>query len=209
MEIAHIQREIEESLASLATSKVPASLRGLRHLPLADRSPRVSIRDTESGRKIRKDADASYFDPDRCEVVIRFGPSHPARGGAPDSGERPGAFDPETAMAELLDALREAERMRPFVGLKWFRDRFLPSRGYAWANDHWTSGSLLRRATDEGSVVTAQVPNPNEPSRPVTAIRIDRGHRRFRAHAPAPRAGFEPVRIRGASIADTVLHDRR
>ena len=72
MKIYDIQRDIEESLTSVATSTLPSALAGLRHLPLSDRNPQVSIRYLEKGRKVREDADGSYFDPDSCEVVIRF-----------------------------------------------------------------------------------------------------------------------------------------
>ena len=72
MKILDIQRDLEESLAGLATSTLPPALEGLRHLPVNDRHPQVSIRNLDRSRKVREDADASYFDPDRCEVVIRF-----------------------------------------------------------------------------------------------------------------------------------------
>ena len=54
MKIQNIQHDIEESLASLTTSTLPSALEGLRHLPLGDRNPQVSIRYLESGRKVRE-----------------------------------------------------------------------------------------------------------------------------------------------------------
>ena len=74
MKIQNIERYLEESFASLTTSNLPSALEGLRHLPLNDRNPQVSIRYLENGRKVRQDADGSYFDPDYCEVVVRFIP---------------------------------------------------------------------------------------------------------------------------------------
>ena len=74
MKIRDIQRDIEESLASLPTLTLPPPLEGLKHLSVGDRNPRVSIRYTDQGRKVREDADAGYFDPDRCELMLRFTP---------------------------------------------------------------------------------------------------------------------------------------
>ena len=68
-------------------------------------------------RKIRKDADASYFVPDYCEVVISFVPSEdphdedgPGNGSLPDGDDgKDGAFDREAAMDQLLEALAESK----------------------------------------------------------------------------------------------------
>ena len=217
MKIYDIQRDIEESLVGLATANLPEELKGLRHLPVGDRNPQVSIRSsTGTNRKVRADADASYFDPDRCELVIRFVPIDTAE---PEAEQRaasvPGAddetegFDYETATRQLVDALTKAEGARPFVGLKWFRDQFLPACGHGWTADSRISGALLRQATDQRLVITSQVANPNPPHHPVTAIRLNRRHPRLQAKEQRSGTGFVPVRISGGSIADTVLGDRR
>ena len=119
------------------------------------------------------------------------------------------ALDFATATDQLLDELGKVEGMRPFVGMKWFRDQFLPTCGHGWARDPRTSGLLLRQATDQRLILTSQVPNPNQPLRPVTAIRINRGHPRFQPDATQRGARFKPIRIRGGAISDTVLGDRR
>ena len=224
MKIGDVALDIEQSLASLKTSSLPPALQGLRHLPLGDYEPRVSIRcwKGKQNRKVRRDADASYFDPDSCEVVIEFVPSDDRRDevGRPgaDMAVAPGdaagdgraaAFDWAAALDQLLEALSDAERTRDFVGLKWFRDHCLPARGYDWARDPRTSGTLLRHATGQRLILTSQVPNPNNPLHPVTAIRINRRHPRLLAERAPRRAGFERIRIRGGAIADTVLGDRR
>ena len=217
MQIRDLQFDIEQSLANLKVSPLPPALEGLRHLPLGGHEPRVSIRGRDGGRKVRSDADASYFDPEICEVVIQFVPSdHPHDEFAPHrpdaseaEGDNAGVFDRETAMDQLLDALSEAERPREFVGLKWFRDQYLSSRGYDWARNPRTSGTLLRRATEQRLVLTRQVPNPNNPLHAVTAIRVNRRHPRFQTESAKRCATFTPIPIRGGSIADTVLGDRR
>ena len=215
MKIADLQRDIEESLASLHSVNLPSELRGLTHLPVGDHNPEVTIRYVNSDRKVREDASASYFDPDACAVMIRFVRledqlNETAGSDAGDSlPEGPASeFDFETATDQLIDELQAAERMRPFVGLKWFRDSFLPERGRAWARDPRVSGAVLRRATEQRLVLTSQVPNPNQPLHPVMAIRVNRKHPRFRPEAPRRATGFRPVRIKGGPISDTVLDDR-
>ena len=217
MQIGDLQLDIEQSLANLKTSALPPALEGLRHLPLGGHEPRVSIRGRDGGRKVRRDADASYFDPEICEVVIQFVPSDDPhdefalhrRDASETEGGSAGAFDRETAMDQLLDSLASVESTREFVGLKWFRDQYLSSRGYDWARDPRTSGTLLRRATEQRLILTSQVPNPNNPLHPVTAIRVNRRHPRFNTESSPRRAAFQRVRIRGGAIADTVISDRR
>ena len=216
MKILDIQRDIEESLASLTTSTLPSALGGLRHLPLGDRNPQVSIRYLDKKRKVREDADGSYFDPDSCEVVIRFvtfdasnDEDEGSEANASRAPDRTDELNSVAAMDQLLEELRRVEGTRPFVGLKWFRDRLLPTCGYDWARDARISGALLRHASAQRLILTSQVPNPNQPTRPVTAIRINRRHPCFQPKEPGRRAKFKPIRIRGGAISDTVLGDRR
>ena len=216
MKILDIQQGIEESLASLATSVLPPGLEGLRQLPISDRNPQVSIRYWDNGRKVRENAAASYLDPDRCEVVIRFvafeGPQE--EGDSQESGESGsasdvGASDFETPLDQLLEVLREVEGTRQFVGLMWFRDQVRPQCPYGWAQDQAVRGSVLRHATNQRLVLTRQVPNPTRPHHPVTAIRVNRRHARFWPKDAKRVSRFAPVRIRGGSISETVLGERR
>ena len=216
MRIQDVTVDLEQSLANLTASALPPALQGLRHLPMGDYEPRVSIRPRGGGRKVRRDADASYFDPESCEVVIEFDryDDADAKVGTqdadmPDSAAGDAAFDREAAMDQLLEALAAVESAREFVGLKWFRDRCLPTGDLDWARDSRISGSLLRRATEQRLILTSQVPNPNNPLHPVTAIRVNRRHPRFGTESPPRRTAFERVRIRGGAITDTVLGDRR
>ena len=216
MKIAHIQRDLEESLANLTAANLPPALEGLRHLPVGGHNPQVIIRNVAGGRKVREDAAGSYFDPDRCEVVIRFIPVEtPGHGddradvNVPDSYETSVPFDFEKPLGQLLDELSRVESTRPFVGLKWFRDQVLPACGHEWARSPSTLHSLLRYATEQRLILTSQVPNPNQPHHPVTAIRVNRSHPLFQSEASRPVNRFTPIRIRGGSIADTVLGDRR
>ena len=220
MQVRDVQKNIEDSLAKLSIVPLPDELEGLRHLPLDTHRAKVGIRSVapngKVGRKVREDASASYFDPDTCEVAIRFVPldepqsGHPEEeGGVSNSGGDTHAFDSETALDQLIDELRTAERMQPFVGLEWFREQVLPKCDYTWVRYSSDRVSVLRRATDENLVLTSQVPNPKEPMHPVTAIRINRSHPRFQSEGTMSRTRFKPIRIRGGAISDTVVSDRR
>ena len=220
VQVRDVQKKIEDSLAKLSIVPLPDELEGLRHLPLDTHKAKVGIRSVgpngKVGRKVREDASASYFDPDTCEVAIRFVPLDESESGPSrwedtisNAGEETHAFDSERALDQLIDELRTAERMQPFVGIEWFREQVLPKCDYAWVRYSSDRASVLRRATDENLVLTSQVPNPKEPMHPVTAIRINRNHPRFRTDKTSFRASFKPIRIRGGAISHTVVSDRR
>jgi hypothetical protein len=226
MKIREIQQEIEESLANLPAVILPSELTGLRHFPLGDYNPQVSIRylkNINNGRKVREDASAAYFDPHNCELVIRFVPLEPVSqeeglGEQEELQEKSAAihqeltrgdFGRERPLSQLVAELKKAEEDMPFVGLKWFRDQFLPRCGLDWALDPRKRGVLLRRATEERLVLTYQVPNPDNALYPVTAIRVNRAHPRLQNSVPTRVAGFKPVAIQGKPISDTVIEDRR
>ena len=182
--------------------------------------PKVTVYYTsESGRKrrkVRETASASYFDGGNCEVMINFDPvEEPQDHGiqrepaGAASGETGGGSDPEMALDQLLEELARAEARRPFVGLTWFRDRFLVAEcGHEWASNAETVRFLLDRAIKQQLIRTSRVPNPNSPLHPTTAIRLNRSHPRLRTDATAQTSRFNPVRIRGGSISNTVLDDR-
>ncbi|MCY3596440.1 MAG: hypothetical protein OXG71_03260 [Rhodospirillales bacterium] len=212
--IRDIQVDLEESLASLAGIEIPPELAGLRRLPVIDHNPQVSIRYLDSGRKVRGDAAASYFEPDRCEVVIGFTPiesdHQEAHIGYRTSESGDAEFDDANAYGQLIDRLQSAEELdMEFVGLTWFRDRYLPDCGLPWAQDRRLRGALIRRAIGQRLMLTSRVPNPIDPDRPVTAVRLNRRHPRLRGVETARDHAFEPVAIRGGPLSDTVLADRR
>ncbi len=119
-------------------------------------------------------------------------------------------IDYEEALTQMLEALQRAERERRFVGIKWFRDRFLPEQNFSWSNDPRTCGAMLRIGTEDELVVTHQVTNPKNPQHPVTAIRLNRNHPRCQDMGqPSEQPRFKPVRIRGDVLSSTVVGQRR
>lgn len=216
LDMAH---DVEASLACLSTLDLPPELDGLSYLAIEDHEPQVSFRRTDSGRKIRSNAAASYFDPDTCEVVLVFVPieeSEESQDEVPHvaseanaEGDPASKFDGSMLTDQLIEALKAAEERREFVALTWFRDQYLPNSGYDWAHDPRVNRALLlNRAIEDRLILKSQVPNLYNRPHPVTAIRVNRRHPRFQAAGPSRGSEFSPVRIRGGSISDTVLADR-
>lgn len=223
MTIKELQRRIEDSLEALQDmDDLPEDLQDLRLLVPPDAAPRVTIRSIDRGRRLRSHASAQDFRPHECEVILNFDSYEKEDYG--EERERDFADEADDGPArseieELLDALDRAEEARDFVGLKWFRDRFLPEEGYPWAEDRGFSGRLIREATIEKLVLTSHVQNPRYPMQPTTAICINRSHPRFQESsmeppvetrpAPRPPEAFKPVPLRGRPLSATMREDRR
>ena len=174
-------------------------------------SPRVEFR-YHTGRKIREDAAAAYFQPESCQVLISFelrreGPAG-SYGSTLETDATPPSLDPE--MRDLLRTLGRAEATMPFVALKWFRDQYLPEHGDEWAAHPAARHQTIRRAIDESLVLKSQIPNPNNPEHPTTTVSVNKHHPKVRGimtEQNTPR--FRPVEIRGEPLSKTVLDDRR
>lgn len=221
MTVKEVSQQIEGGLERLRQiDRLPAGLEALRYLVPAAARPRVYFRyvdSKQSGRKVREDASADYIDQ-RCEAVIRYEAEDEALANLEEPlDQRPMVNIAHSSeghsrhLDDLLRALDEAERTRDFVGLTWFRDQFLPSQGLDWAEDRRLCGQLIHVATDQALVLTGQVPNPRDALRPVTSIRTNRSHPRFRQAASRQRGRphFRPVRISGKALSATVREDRR
>ncbi len=132
---------------------------------------------------------------------------------SPNHPEEPGTSLTDR-LSDLIRALDHAES-RPgysFVALKWFRDTILPEESFLWAGDESTRQAVLRGAIDRQLILTSKTPNPKSPQFPVTAIRLNRLMPEVKAILGSSEAGvsdFRPVSIRGESLSQTVLRDRR
>jgi hypothetical protein len=169
-------------------------------------------------RKKRRDAEfATNWEPDTDSIRIAFSPMEEELEIATAAAASPKATNLMTAedwLADLVRALDRAEG-RPgyeFVSLKWFRDTALIHEGHSWASDEFARHDLLREAIDRRWILTSKVANPRPPNFPVTAIRLNRQMPEVNA-ALGTRTGsspvFRPVTIRGESLSETVLRDRR
>ncbi len=198
MKIRELQRAIEESL---------------ENLPLSGFRPKASVYHTAADgekrrKKVLESADASSFDPETCELVIGFEPIPDS-----ESDERnPQDAPNDLATKHILESLRTAERICRFVGLKWFRDQYMPNLSdKPWARDRDVVGALIEQAIANGLISAKSVFDPNSPNHPIVAIYVNLGPRKSAAESRRERAAkFKPIRLRGGgSILDTLLDERR
>lgn len=219
--IADLQLEITSALQRIAPDHLPPALAGLGHLaPPPGFAVRVSLC-YSGGRQIRSDADASYFTPESCRVVVKYEAAN-TQAAAADQAKLELPIEivtkdmkHERDLRELVLALDAAERdprFRDFVALKTFRDRFLPERGLDWAQDDRQRQAALANAISQGLIQTGKVPNPKAASFPVTSIRLDRANpvvKEILSSSAKERSAFAPVAIRGVPLSATVIAERR
>lgn len=207
--IGEVQAELEAVLSRIDFPRESGALKGFVAPPGME--ARVSLRYSDGHRKIRRTADASYFDPALCEIVISFEVAEQP-GGPKISAGTSGTNGPLADLVRSLDAAEREPRFREFVGIKTFRDDFLPPRGFDWARDFERRRAVLAEAIDQGVVLRNSVPNPRAPSFPTTAVRVNRDHpeaKRILTESAAARSPFRPIAVRGAELSSTVLAERR
>jgi hypothetical protein len=195
-----------------------AVLEFLRKLKILPDGYQCEIHLHRGNRKKRRDAEfATNWEPDTDSIRIAFSPMEEELEIATAAAASSKAADPMAAEDRLADLVRALDRAeaRPgyeFVSLKWFRDTALVHDGYSWASDEFARHDLLREAIDRRWILTSKVANPRPPNFPVTAIRLNRQMPEVNA-ALGTRTGsppaFRPVTIRGESLSETVLRDRR
>jgi hypothetical protein len=166
--------------------------------------------DTESAGRSREIHDSREArTPGAATERVERTPATASAGHATQSGSHP-----MSPLSDLIRALHHAES-RPgyeFVALKWFRDSALPAEGFPWAIDDSARQIILRDAIDKRLILTSKMPNPRSPQFPVTAIRLNRLMSEVKAILGNPDdnvSDFQPVSIRGESLSQTVLRDRR
>src|SRR5579862_4668758 len=120
--------------------------RALQFLTPKGFRPVVEFR--ESGRKKRRTASAANWAPATGEILITFDPLE--AGDALASDQPVKAVNPNRDLDEVCEALAEAEIGRSFVALKWFRDEFLPAKGYSWATTTEDRHAVLTKAITGG-----------------------------------------------------------
>lgn len=214
--IEKFETELQAAFAALRTVRdLPSELEPLRSLAPDRYTPRITIGTLDNKKKFRDTRSDAVFksdwhcQPSERQVLIRFERDVPTT--SPEPSPQPPL---PSRLQDLLNALERAEAQPglQFVGLKWFRDQFLPQQGLPWTADPRERSALLREATDQGIVMTIQVPNPKAPSHPTTTIRLNRSHPRFRekAEGATGRTGpFRPRKIEGGPMSQTIIEGRR
>lgn len=214
-----------EALRSLPSNQSQRLSTVIEFLTPSGYHPVVELQ--EDGRKKRRTASIDNWNPDTGEILISFAKDEQAiaklpvraseqRDRSTITASRVPAVTPPgpahqqlpanvstRAVEELCSALEEAEREgRAFIALKWFRDKFLPTKGFGWAMDEDDRQAVLGGAVESGAILTSKIANPRSPF-PTTTIRLNRS----RASAPRERR-FNPIRIHGEPLSATILRDR-
>jgi hypothetical protein len=173
--IADIENDLEGALESLREldqrGRLPYELRPLLQLaPPEGASVHVSLRQRETGRQVRRNAQSDAWSHRNCAAWIVYE--------VPQSAALDGEGAHGDPLADFLQALDQAENdpHLHFVSLKWFRDTYLQKRGFDWAQDPDMPRRLIQEATERVLILTSKVPNPKQPSFPVTSIRLNREH---------------------------------
>ncbi len=179
---------------------------------------RISLYDSGTKpRKKKRNASADNWSPKSGEIRISFEPDtlpppNRAQADAPTvPSEAHVESDPVVDLVRVLDAA-ESRPGYNFVALKWFRDTALPEAKLEWAASEPMRQTVLRSSIDRRLVLTSRVQNPKAPQFPTTAIRLNRILPEVKAMLGERENSirdFEPVSIRGESLSETVLRERR
>ena len=213
--VGEVQAEFEAVLSRIGDIQLPLGMEPLKtFVPPRGMTAHVSLRNRESGRKIKRTADASRWNPATCEVVIAYELDEDSEesGGSASDSTRVVNAEPAVVLIKALDAAERDPRFREFVGIKSFRDKYLVEQGYVWALDANKRHTILSGAIDRGLVLRNSVPNPKDPSFPTTSIRLNREHpevKEILVASAAERATFKPILMAGTALSSTVLAERR
>jgi hypothetical protein len=176
----------------------------------------VELRYASNKRKIKHTADASNWSPATGIVVLTCTPDAAVMAQPePRLSDATSCELTEDKLSDLVLALDEAQRdarYREFVGLKHFRDEYLPKKGFPWCESLVARREVLHTAIERGMIVKGSVRNPRTPEFSTTSISVNKGdpgvHRILQAHV-IDRSPFHPVPIRGEGLSQTITRDRR
>jgi hypothetical protein len=210
--IGDLQSALAAALKAAAQLKrqgrLPPELEPLAMVaPADDQAAVVSLRHVHNDRQIKSTSNVRSWQPGPSGVWIEYAD-------APASNAESAARASEAASGRLERLVLELDRAesdprRSFVAWKWFRDKYLPSRGLtaAEADIQADLDSLVRG----GWIVADRVPNPTNPAFPTATIRLDRKHPHVRAilDSVGPRARFQPIDLPGEPLSKTVRDERR
>jgi hypothetical protein len=218
MKIEELESQLERDFAALRSPAYKALEAIQNKLVPPGYRARISLYDSgPKPRKKKKNASADNWSPQSGEIRISFEPDVQPSAQLPETNAVV-ALDPvdlrSEPIADLIRALDAAES-RPgydFVALKWFRDSALPETKLEWASSESRRQSVLRDTIEQRFVLTNKIQNPRAPRFPTTVIRLNRIHPEVKAILGETKSSdrdFEPVTIRGDSLSETVLRERR
>ena len=193
--ISELESELQKSFSALRElderGALPRELKALLALSPPDgASVHVSLRQRDTGRQLRTSGPFQSWAPRACGAWVVY---EVAQGLGGLSGPQPrtieGSGNPLLDFISALDHVEKDPHLH-FVSLKWFRDTYLPKRGYDWANDPDLPRQMVHEAAEAEMILTSKVPNPKTPEFPVTTIQLNRSHpkvqRMLESLAPKP-----------------------
>ena len=222
MTINDVEMRIPALLTALNAVKLSPELEEVRNFLLPPGFVPV-IQLEEGGRKKRSSAAAWNWNPETGDVRIYYDPApaetieHTQPGEtAPEAADKdmepaPSASENDAAMPvsareviECCQSLAVAERSpnRQFIALKWFRESFLTTVDFPWAQTPEGRHRVLSYAIDLGRIETRKIANPKSDFA-TTAISLNQT---LPTVGVAPR--FQPVPVRGEPASVTLLRDR-
>ena len=207
--ISELEGDLQRALASLPEvderGDLPSELKPLLLLsPQDGASVHVSLRQRENARQLRPTGPAQSWSPKSCGAWIVYEAAQGLAAQAPRTSE--GSGDPLQDFVAALDHVERDPHLH-FVSLKWFRDTYLPKRGYDWANDPDLPRQMVHEAAAAEMILTSKVPNPKTPEFPVTTIRLNREHPKVRRilETLAPRVAVSTPEPEHATAAAEVV----
>jgi hypothetical protein len=226
--INDLELSVQAGIEALRDIELNLSAASAREVLLPEGLTPVVELVSDSLRRKRSSAAAWNWNPQTDRIIISFRPisssqSEPETKPAapPEERKGPGSLSndfPSTVnqspaspdcvtsqeIVECCQALATAERSnRQFIALKWFRDDFLMTVDYAWAQNPQRRQRVLSHAIDIGRIETKKLHNPKAPQFPTTTISLNRS-----VPTPGVPPRFHPVSIRGESASATLLRDR-
>ena len=193
--ISDLESELQRSFSVLRElderGALPRELKALLALAPPDgASVHVSLRQRDTGRQLRTSGPSQSWAPRACGVWVVYEVAQGLGGlGGPQPRTIEGSGTPLLDFISALDHVEKDPHLH-FVSLKWFRDTYLPKRGYDWANDPDLPRQMVHEAAEAEMILTSKVPNPKTPEFPVTTIQLNRSHpkvqRMLESLAPKP-----------------------
>lgn len=193
--ISELESELQKSLSALRELEergaLPRELKALLVLAPPDgASVHVSLRQRDTGRQLRTSGPFQSWAPRACGAWVVYEVAQGLGGlGGPQPRTIEGSGNPLLDFISALDHVEKDPHLH-FVSLKWFRDTYLPKRGYDWANDPDLPRQMVHEAAEAEMILTSKVPNPKTPEFPVTTIQLNRSHpkvqRMLESLAPKP-----------------------
>lgn len=98
---------------------------------------------------------------------------------------------------------RERERGDTWAG--FVVKELLPGLGFSGVE----AKRILRQLEAHGVVMTSTKPNPRNPDRPTTYVRLNRDHARVCAALASSEAPARRIQVAGGPVADTIVEERR